>query len=369
MPHSEKHAQRLLRELKPELPEAAERVLERPCFWDPGFCDLFLDLCEETTFNDHQTGLELAHVGVRLARAVPETPSPAGRLEHRERIVRAYALLGSAYRAVTRYEEAEEAYREASHLCRGRVSGPCRAGVAMRVAYLRVCQDRFTEGLRLIRQARQLFQTSDDAIGAGTAAALHGAILVEAGDFENAVGVLSEALADHRLDARSEHSATHNLADAISKADDPSLLPLATEHLLKARRLLGNRRSVQKCRLYWVEARLFIRLGKMDQGEQRYRKALAGLIHFGVPYSIALVSLDLSALLRFAGRWPELEELAADTYLRFRELGEDEEALAALKMWLDAAQARTLTEELITEVKETVQGRMSQAPTAAATRA
>ncbi len=78
----------------------------------------------------------------------------------------------------------------------------------------------------------------------------------------------------------------------------------------------------------------------------------------GGAYSIALVSLDLSALLRFAKRWPELEELAADTYRRFRDLGEDEEALAALKLWLDAAQARSLSEELIAEVKETVAARM-----------
>ncbi len=95
-----------------------------------------------------------------------------------------------------------------------------------------------------------------------------------------------------------------------------------------------------------------------------YRKALAGLIHFGVPYSIALVSLDLSALLRFAMRWPELEQLAADTYHRFRELGEDEKALAALKLWLDAAEARTLSEELISEVKETLRGPMDRRPTA-----
>ncbi len=232
----------------------------------------------------------------------------------------------------------------------------------MRVAYLRVCQGRSAEALRLIKQAKKLFETATDEIGAGTAAALHGAVLIEAGDFGEAVDVLSEALAVNRLDSRSEHSATHNLADAVSKADDPALLPAAIEHLQKARRFLSRRRSVQKCRLYWVEGRIFIRLGSVDRGEQRYRKALDGFIHFRVPYSIALVSLDLSALLRFAGRWPELEELAAETYRRFRELGEDKEALASLKLWLDGAQARTLSEELIADVKNTVQGRMSSSP-------
>ena len=74
------------------------------------------------------------------------------------------------------------------------------------------------------------------------------------------------------------------------------------------------------------------------------------------------MSLDLSALLRFAKRWPELEELAADTYGRFRDLHEDVEALAALRLWLEAARRRSLTEELISEVKETVRGRMTRAP-------
>lgn len=358
MPHSKKHARRLLRELQSELPEAAEMVLERSCYWDPGFCDLFLDLCEETTFDDPLAGLELARIGSRLAHAVPEDPSVSGRREHRERIVRGYALLGSAYRAVTRHEKAERAYRAAFRLCRVGVSASCRAGLDMRVAYLRAAQGRFAEALRLIRQAESLFETAKDEAGAGTAAVLHGAILMHAEDFERAVEVLSQALSNNRLDSRSEYSATLNLADAVSKADDPHRIGDACGHLQKARRLLGRRRSVQKCLLYWIEARLLIRLGKVDPGEQRYRRARAGLIHFAVPYSIALVSLDLSALLRFGKRWPELEELAADTYRRFRELGEDEEAVAALKLWHDAARARTLTEELLTEVKETVQERM-----------
>ncbi len=361
MPHSEKHAQRLLRELKPKLPKQAGVVLERSCYLDPGFCNLFLDHCEETTFNDHQAGLELARAGVRLAQIVPEDLSdPEDMRQHRERIVRGYGLLGSAYRAVTRYEDAEVAYRAAYRLCRRQVSDSCRAGLAMRVAYLRVCQGRSADALRLIQQARKLFGKAADETGSGTAAALHGAILIEIGDFKEAIDVLSEALAYQRLDSRSELSATHNLADAVSRADDPALLPLAIEHLLKARRLLGPRRSVQKCRLYWVEGRILIRLGKVDAGEQRYRKALAGFIHFSVPSSLALVSLDLSALLRFAGRWPELEKLAADTYRRFRDLGEDEQSLVALKLWLDAVEGRTLTEELINEVKETVQVRMTR---------
>ncbi len=359
MAHSEKHAKRLLRQLQPKLPEAAEEVLERSCYWDQGFFALFLDLCDETIFSDPQAGLRMALVAPRLAEAVPEEPGPEGRRESLERLVRAYMVLGSAYRAVTRYAEAERAYNAAFRHCRRTVSDSCRADLDQRLAFLCSCQGRFDKAIRLAQHAEARFKAARNTAGAGTAAVIHGAILIQARAFARAVSVLSEALGHYRLDSRSEYSATHNLADAVSKADDPALLPIAIEHLTKARRLLGRRRSVQKCRLYWIEGRLFIRLGKMDQGEQRYRKALAGLIHFGVPYSIALVSLDLSALLRFAGRWPELEELAADTYRRFHDLGEDEEALAALKLWHEAAQARTLTEELITEVKDTVQGRMN----------
>ncbi len=166
MPHSEKHSQRLLRELKPKLPQAADIVLERACYWDPGFCDLFLDLIEETTFNDHQAGLELARVGLRLAQAVEDLSDPESLREYRERVVRAYGLLGSAYRAVTQYEDAERTYRAAFRLCQQQVSESCRAGLAMRVAYLRVCQGQSNEALRLIQQAKRLFDTAADEVGA-----------------------------------------------------------------------------------------------------------------------------------------------------------------------------------------------------------
>ncbi len=366
MPHSEKHAQRLLRELQPELPEAAELVLERACYWDPGFCDLYFGCCDEMIFRDPQAGLVVARTAPRLAQAVPPGAGPEGTSGHRGRVARGYLVLGSAYRAVTRYGEAEKAYQIAFRLCRRGVPDSSWAELDQRLAFFRACQGRFAEAVRMVQRAERRFEATKNEVGAGTATAVHGAILMRAEAFAEAASVLSEALARRRLDERSELAATHNLAYAVSEADDPGRLPEAAEHLQRARQLLGPRSSVQKSRLYWVEAKILIRTGKMDRAEQLYRKALAGLIHFGVPYSIALVSLDLSALLRFAKRWPELEELAADTHRRFRDLGEDEEALAALKLWLDAAQARTLSEELIAEVKETVEGRMTGPVTTAA---
>ncbi len=102
----------------------------------------------------------------------------------------------------------------------------------------------------------------------------------------------------------------------------------------------------------------------VERGEQRLKKALAGFLKFQVPYEIALVSLDLSALYRFQKRWAELEELASDTHRRFRELREDSEAVAALKLWLDAVRSRSLSEELISEVKTKLEARMKREGTA-----
>ena len=44
-----------------------------------------------------------------------------------------------------------------------------------------------------------------------------------------------------------------------------------------------------------------------------------------------------------------------EIYEQFRERRDDTEALAALKLWLDAVQARTLTEELIADLKERIE--------------
>ena len=358
MPHSRDHALRLMRELEPSLPDSAEVVLERPKYWDEGFGQLFFDYLEDLIFHEPGAGLKVAKVARRLAYAIPAEEHPEGQQAARERLVKAYGLLGTAYRAVGRFSKAAQKYRKARYFCAKGVSGSCREELGLRQAFLHAFQKRFDEALKLIDRAERYFVEANDNQWLGRTLATRGAVLILACRFPEAVTALSQALANCRLTQRVEYSVTGNLAYAVSESDDQGCFEVALEHMRRARRLCGPRRSVQKSIFYWIEGRIFVRRGSTERAEQKYRKALQGFIKFQTPYEIALVSLDISSLLRFSKRWIELEELAAETYHRFRDLQEDTEALASLKLWLDAAQERTLSIEQISEIKAAFVERM-----------
>ncbi len=358
MAHTPDHARRLLRELEPRLPEAARDVLERECYHDPGFCDRFLTYTEDLIFREPAAGLEVARVTPRLTWIILVDEGPKARQDNLARLIRALGLVGTGHRFVGQIDEAEKRYRAALRICdRERTSPQCRAELYLRWATLRIRQKRFEDAARLIDEALAIFKAEGSEKWTGTALAARGAVLASTGRHAEAAAILSAVLGRHRLTARVQFSATCNLAYAILGLEDPEALDEVLAHLKTARRLAGPRQSVQKSRLYWTEATALIRRGKTDNGERRYRKALAGFRKFGAVYEAALVALDLSRLLRFAGRWMELEELAAETFAQFQALSEDVEALAALRLWLDASHGRELTEDLLFEVKTQLEAR------------
>ncbi len=156
MAHTRKHARRLLSEL--DLPADAPKVLQHPSYWDPGFCEMYLDLCDETIFHDRETGLALARVAPDLVLSIPEGNHPADRQDHRERLVRAYATLGGAYRAVGQPHRANGPYRHALKLAE-LISPAARADLSMRLATLRTCQKRFDEAVALGKKAADIFRS------------------------------------------------------------------------------------------------------------------------------------------------------------------------------------------------------------------
>ena len=121
---------------------------------------------------------------------------------------------------------------------------------------------------------------------------------------------------------------------------------------------MHHRRSIPKQKLYWVEGLVLLKLCLWRRAEQLLKKARGGLLALGAPLEIALVSLDLSALYHLEGRWADLEELAADTYRRFCDLSADSEAIAALCLWKDGVEMRTLTDEVISAAKTAIEERM-----------
>jgi hypothetical protein len=71
-------------------------------------------------------------------------------------------------------------------------------------------------------------------------------------------------------------------------------------------------------------------------------------------YDFALVSLELSALWLEDGRTGEVEALAQQMVWIFCAQGIPREALAALRIFSDAAEKRELTTEMITSLAESL---------------
>ena len=362
MPHSSRWAKRLIWELPNGDPGA---LLTRAAYADPVFCDLLHDHLDGVIFHNPREGLRWALVAPDHALLIPEESSPEGRQAHRERLVKAWAILGGAYRAAGDLIAAEEPYRQALALIDSEsISELFKADIHRRLAYFRACQGRKDEALELSAGALATLRT----VGQGSrelieALVCRGYVLSDVCRYSEAIASHGEALKrtnpkDSPAAERLHLAAVHNLAYAVSMSREHPDKTAALEYIRRAKQLLrGQVRSVGRYRLLWVEGILWAAVGLDRRAEQAFRIALEGFQALDLPWEIALVGLDLGALL--FGEWSELAELAGETFARFEILSAESEAgeteaLAALAQWLAAIKAEKLTDEITGQARELI---------------
>ncbi len=365
MAHSERWAKRLLGRLLGRLPADPEEILECRSFADPTFLRLYLDWVDKQSFNDPQKALKWAEVAPRLALKVPEDAGPEGRQAHREDLARAHVILGGAYRATSRFDDSEEQFEIAVRLAESEAIRPTvRVFLNQRLSYLRAYMGRPDEALRLCDEALEI-QGRETCTERSDTLVRRGYALAELGRFAEAVACFGDAL--RGLDPKestvakwTHYGAIHNLAYALPKTKQGDGWT-ALGYVRKARELLkGQRLSLWLHKLNWVEGLAWRHVGMEARAEQCFQVARRGFIRLGVPWEIALVSLDLCALHRDCGEWSELETLAADTYRRFRELSGNTQAIAALSLCVDAARAGRGVKAAIAAARELVEARMAR---------
>lgn len=367
-PYSKRRAKRLLREaglparvrnLKPQKIRYSKILADRR-LWDPTVCRLYCDYCDEVLFLDPRTGLKLAELAPKLALLVPE--GLCGQQQKRELSVRAHAVLGGAYRICGRPEDAEGLYQIAQELMTsGTISKREWVNVSIRLAGLRACQQRFDEGLELADAAVEICHDLDDAEALAEALTVRGFIFNEAFQFPEAIPCFGEALATTTWVAapRTYHCATHNLAYALTEVGDPRHAGEAVTLIKRASRFVAPlRRSPPKVKLTWLKALAYDRVFLARGAERYFKRALDGLSD--LPFDRSLVALDLSALYHRERQWQQLERLASETFLRFRELSGNTEALASLSLWRDAVAAGKLSKKVLSKVRKTIETRIAR---------
>ncbi len=372
MPFSESHAKALLR----VLPSRLETLLENRRYWDPTFLRVYLDHCDDVLFDHPRLGLEFAKIAPRLALLIPEKypdewrwASDSVKQEHRELVVRSYALLGGALRVVARFRDADRAYREAARYAdSGVISQLWRANLGKRLAKLRSAQGRFAEALKLIEPAIEIYRKQGDQVCYADALNTRGYVLGEARRFSEATRCFSEALVlskgtrkTSKLAKRTVASAALNLAAAVIQGCLPDDVVRALRLVKQAKRYQGKRRNtMNQYRLTWVEARIHARLGCGRTAERRLVPTRRKFFELGAPFEAALVGLELSLLYWQWAEWPKVEKLALETFEEFEALSSHTEGTAALRLWVEGARKRSLNDESIRAIQTRIQTFMAQ---------
>ncbi len=355
-------------ELLLQLEGRNEVLLKDEKYWDLTVLRVYLDNCDEVLFDDPKAGLELAKVAPRLARRIPRRrpyewqhwTGESEKRQHRELLVRSHAVLGGAYRAGGKFETGERAYQIAREICdSGRVSLSARANLYKRLARLRSAQKRHGDALELLEFAIEVYRDRDQDYYAD-ALLMKGYVLGESHRYAEAIPCFLKALRlvkprqrSSLLVKRTFHSAVHNLATAVCQGCKPGDVSNALHHVREAKKFFTKRpATINKYKLFWVEGRMVAKLGSTRLAEHRYVKAFKQLLKLGAPVEAALVALELALIYRSDGQWAELEELAFETYTSFRELSQDAEALAVLRLWMDATRERALTRASLSSARD-----------------
>jgi transcriptional regulator with XRE-family HTH domain len=325
---------------------------------------LALRVCEasvERAAHEPREALELADLALFIAERVPGEESWRSRLKGYCR-----AHVANARRVANDLAGADEAFALAWDLWRaGTGADPDLLGdwvLPSMEASLRRDQGRFSEALELLDQAK--------ASQGGTSPAALVILLLQKehifgqmGDTEGALAALTEAapFVEASGDARQLFALRFNVADDLCQLkryeEAAKLLPQVRELAVQQ----GN--ELDLLRVLWLSAKLAAGQGRMQEAVAGLEQVSRDFLEHDMPYDAALSSLDLAVLWLKAGRTAEVRGLAVAMGKIFNAKEIDREALAALRLFCDAARQEAATVELARQViQEIEQVRRSVSP-------
>jgi len=312
-------------------------------------CEALLARSRELRFNDPEGMLAAASLAVGLAERI--APELRGSQSVADLQAQAWAAQGNARRVVGDLAEADADLAHA--LARsGQGTGDPRllARLMDLTASLRIAQRRFDEASQLLDWVFGIYRDLGDNHEAGRALISKSNTAAYALDLGGAVRLLGQSLElidagrDAHLVLNVVHNLAHNLVDDGRFQEASRLLdrswPLYAAY--------GGRIDRTKAR--WVEGRIALGSGDPARADQTFREVRTDLKDIGLPYDMALVSLELASLWLEQGRTREILALLDETVSVFRERGIRREAIAALLMLREAFERERVTAALLRTV-------------------
>ncbi|HVT18125.1 MAG TPA: hypothetical protein VHQ90_18365, partial [Thermoanaerobaculia bacterium] len=258
----------------------------------------------------------------------------------------AFAFLANARRVGNDLDGAEEALASAWRLWQAGAAapGPLAAWRLLDLeASLRRDQRRFRAALRLLDRVRA--EAPPEA--AGRILMKRASTLEQMGEAERAIAVLREAapLIDQAGEPRLPWVLRFNLTTILCQleryGEAEALLPEVRE------RALALGKELDQVRVTWLEGRVAAGRGQTAAALVALEEARREFIARELAYDAALVSLDLAALHLEQRHAAEVRVLARELVWIFKARAFHREALAALRLFCQAAENETATVGLV----------------------
>lgn len=317
-------------------------------------CQLLEERSRALWFSSPARAVQLADLAVVVAERLDD--AHYGPLLAEDTRASAWAHLGNALRIASDHQRAEEALRIAEeHQRRSGEDAYTEALILRFKASLRSAQGRFDEAARLLDGAIAVYRQARDRHEEGRSLIKKGTALGHAGRHPEAIRIIGRGLS--RIDLLREPrllvTARHNL---IFFMTDSGRYQEAEENLAETRRLyleLGERMNL--VRLRWLEGRLARELGREEEAETALREARDAFLADDIAIDAALVALDLAILHMQRGETAALKDLAAELRPIFESGDVHPEALAAILLFQQAAEAEQVTRALLDQVAARLQ--------------
>jgi tetratricopeptide (TPR) repeat protein len=219
------------------------------------------------------------------------------------------------------------------------------ARLALVKAFIVRMMNRSAEALQLTREAAAIFLRIGERARHANARMTEGAILYDAGAFEEALGVFRSLEGNPHLDAISEVRITHNIATCLCDLGRQTEAVAPLERCMAEYSRLGMFTERARARWYLGNARLGA--GCPSEGIFLLRAAWRELAELEMTTDAALAALDLADALIATGNAAEALPICRQVIVELTDAGLPEQATRALMTLHEAVAMGALSREVI----------------------
>ncbi len=307
-------------------------------------CAALLEVSWDFRHEDPEAMVGLAEAAVGLARSMDPAECPGGARGLADLQARAWGALANARRVANDPLQAErELYRALARFDEGTGDRLLLARLMSFAGSQFMAQRRFGEADAVLGLAFGVYAEAGERHLAGKTRLQQGLAAGYGGDSARAVNLVLHSLTwiEHAREPETTLDGLHSLGWYLAEAarfEEASTVAWAARALYASHG--GEHLHIK---LGWLDGRIAAGLGHPARAERAFRTARDAFLRLEMPYTAAIVALDLGVLFLEEGRTAEARALIRETLATFTALRIPREASAALLLLRRAARLDRLT--------------------------